>query len=280
MYPIIQVFSFTIGTYGVCCTVGIVLAVLLSLWNIRRTKFNRYDLIEAEVFILIGALLGAKLLYLIVDFDSVAHMFREHGFNLHTLQGIIQGGFVFYGGFLGGLLAVFLYAKSQKKSLWLYLTPIAPCVPLAHAFGRVGCFMGGCCYGIPSEEFGIAFTNSLGAPNGVKLFPVQLLEAALLLILALVMQLYYSRTKHRHCTIYLYLFIYPVIRIITEQFRYDDAERGIFLGLSTSTWISIGIFVVGLIILLIDKKKGFPEPQIPEEDLIDSEEEEASPSKA
>lgn len=264
MYPIINIGPFTIGVYGVCCTLGIVLAGLLALHNGKRSKINSYDLILCFTAILIGGFLGAKLLYLMVDFSSICEMFRNNGVNMETISAIVQGGFVFYGGFIGGLLGIFIFSRIMKVSPIHFITVIAPGVPLAHAFGRVGCFMAGCCYGIPSERFGIAFTDSLGAPNGVKLFPVQLLEAGLLLILAFVMQAYISKSKHRHCNIYLYLFIYPVIRIFTERFRYDDTERGIFFGLSTSTWISIGIIAVGLVLLVIDIRKGLPEPVTPE----------------
>lgn len=264
MFPIINIGPFTIGTYGICCTIGIALAVLLALYNGKRPKINRYDLILCFTAILIGAFIGAKLLYLIVDFRSICEMFYNHGVNLETISAIMQGGFVFYGGFLGGVLGILIYSRILKVSPIHFITVIAPSVPLAHAFGRVGCFMAGCCYGVPSEKFGIAFTNSIGAPNGIKLFPVQLLEASLLLVLAVIMQFYISKSKHRHGNIYLYLFIYPIIRIFTERFRYDDAERGIYFGLSTSTWISIGIIAVGLILLILDVKKGFPEPVTPE----------------
>lgn len=261
MYPLIPIYNGFIGTYGICIAVGCAFALLLSLFNCKYSKLNRYDLIECAAFIFIGAVVGAKGLYLLVDFDSVVELFREQGVNSNTLLMSLQGGFVFYGGFIGGLIAIILYAKSQKKSVWLYLMTIAPAVPLAHAFGRIGCFMSGCCYGIPSEKFGIAFTQSLGAPNGIKLFPVQLLEAALLFLLAVIMQIYFSKTKRHHCVVYLYLFIYPIIRIITEQFRFD-AERGEYFGLSTSTWISIAIIAVGIILIILDRKKGFPEPII------------------
>ncbi|MBQ8296195.1 MAG: prolipoprotein diacylglyceryl transferase [Ruminococcus sp.] len=262
MYPLIRIHHGFIGTYGICIAVGCTFAVLLALFNCKYSKLNRYDLIECAAFIFIGAVVGAKGLYLLIEPDTVAALFRENGFNTDTLLTAVQGGFVFYGGFIGGLIAVILYALSQKKSVWLYLMTIAPAVPLAHAFGRIGCFMAGCCYGVPSERFGIAFTQAIGAPNGIKLFPVQLLESALLLILALIMQIYFCKTKHRHCVTFVYLFAYPVIRIITEQFRFDDSERGIYLGLSTSTWISIAIFAAGLVLLLLDRKKGFPEPVI------------------
>lgn len=264
MYPILNIGPFTIGVYGICCTLGIGLAALLALHNGKRSGINRYDLILCFTAILIGAFLGAKLLYLIVDFRSICEIFQNKGINMDTISAIVQGGFVFYGGFIGGLAGILIYSRILKVSPIHFLTVIAPSIPLAHAFGRVGCFMAGCCYGIPSEKFGIAFTNSIGAPNGIKLFPVQLLEASLLLVLAVIMQVYISKSKHRHCNIYLYLFIYPLIRIFTERFRYDDAERGIYLGLSTSTWISIGIIAAGFILLIIDIKKGLPEPVTPE----------------
>ncbi|MGN0630643.1 MAG: prolipoprotein diacylglyceryl transferase [Ruminococcus sp.] len=264
MYPILNIGPFTIGMYGVCCTLGIALACLAALSNGKRSKINSYNLIICFAAILIGGFLGAKLLYLIVDFRSICEMFRNSGVNMETISSIVQGGFVFYGGFIGGLLGILIFSHILKVSPIHFISVIAPGVPLAHAFGRVGCFMAGCCYGIPSEKYGIAFTQSIGAPNGIKLFPVQLLEASLLLVLALIMQTYYIKSKHRHCNMYIYLFIYPIIRIFTERFRYDDAERGIYFGLSTSTWISIGIIAAGVILLIIDIKKGMHEPVTPE----------------
>lgn len=265
MFPIVELGPFTIGMYGVCCTVGIALAILLAFRNSRFSRICFEDMIILAAVLLVGAFAGAKLLYLIVEADSIINMFRTQGVNKDTLMGLLQGGFVFYGGFIGGFIAALLFAVRSKIKPMLILTIIAPSIPLAHAFGRVGCFMAGCCYGFPSETCGIAFTQSLGAPNGIKLFPVQLLEAGLLLLLAIAMQLYFSKGKHRHCTVYIYLFVYPIIRIITERFRYDDSERGIYLGLSTSTWISIGIILAGIIMLVIDWKKGFPEPELPPE---------------
>lgn len=263
MFPILNIGPFTIGVYGICCTIGIVLAGLLSLHNAKSQKIDKYDMIICFASILIGAFIGAKLLYFIVDFQAIRQYFEQNGFNYETLSGMLQGGFVFYGGFIGGLLGILVFSGIRKVSPIHFITVITPSVPLAHAFGRVGCFMAGCCYGIPSEKFGVAFTNSIGAPNGIKLFPVQLLEAGLLLILAVICQIYFEKSKHRHCTVYFYIFLYPIIRIITENFRYDDAERGIFLCLSTSTWISIFIIVIGAILFIADIKKGLPEKSTP-----------------
>lgn len=270
MYPYIHIGQGGIGVYGLCIALGGILAGLLALFNCKYSKLNRYDMLEMITLLIVGAIVGAKLLFIVVSWDTIAAMFEAYGINNDTLLNVMQGGYVFYGGFIGGLLAIVLYSRSKyavRNNIHLihYLMTIAPVIPLAHAFGRIGCFMAGCCYGIPDERFGIAFTHSLGAPNGIKLFPVQLLESFLLFILAAVMQIYFAKSKHRHCVIYIYLLAYPVIRIITERFRYDNAERGIYFGLSTSTWISIAILAVGAVIMILDYKKNrFNEPPEPE----------------
>lgn len=270
MYPIIKLGAGEIGTYGLCIVIGGIFAAILALFNSKYSKLNKFDVFELCALIIAGAMIGAKLLYVVVGWDQIMDMFDRYGVNNETLLNLFKGGYVFYGGFFGGLAAILLYSRSryarcQKITSVHYLMTIAPAIPLAHAFGRIGCFMAGCCYGVPSEKYGIAFTNAIGGVNGVKLFPVQLLESALLFVLALIMEIWMIKSKRRHCVIYIYLLVYPVIRIITEQFRYDG-ERGIYFGLSTSTWISIAIFAAGAAAVIFDYKKNRlndpPEPQL------------------
>lgn len=93
--------------------------------------------------------------------------------------GLLRGGFVFYGGVFGGLLSLVLvcrYFRYDRDSMFMVITPA---LPLAHAFGRVGCTVAGCCYGIETDGIiSIVYHNSRYAPVGVRLFPVQLVEAA------------------------------------------------------------------------------------------------------
>ena len=149
-----------------------------------------------------------------------------------------------------------IYTYRQQQSLQCYLTCIAPAVPLAHAFGRIGCFFAGCCYGIPFDPpIGICLKNAISnAPKEIPLFPVQLLESILNLILALILQICFRKLQKKERVIPFYLSAYAVIRMVTEQFRYD-AERGIWLGLSTSEWISIGIFLCGIVTLFLQNHK-------------------------
>ncbi len=256
MYPILSVLGLSLGTYGICCVLGGIFAILLALHNAKQIQLARFSMLEACVFILFGGLLGAKLLYLLVSYSDIHQMFQTYGITWETVSSILEGGFVFYGGLIGGLAALAIYTHKQQQPMQRYLICIAPAVPLAHAFGRIGCFFAGCCYGIPFDPpIGICLKNAISnAPKDIPLFPVQLLESGLNLVLALVLQLCFRKLQKKERVIPFYLLAYAIIRMVTEQFRYD-AERGIWLGLSTSEWISIGIFICGLVLLFLQKYK-------------------------
>ena len=151
MYPIISLFGLSLGTYGICCVIGGALAIWLAIRNGKRFQQDRFAMLEACVWALIGGFLGAKLLYLLVSFSDIVEMFQTSGFNWDTISSLLEGGFVFYGGLLGGLAALLLYLHHFQLPYGVYLSSITPAVPLAHAFGRIGCFFAGCCYGIPYD---------------------------------------------------------------------------------------------------------------------------------
>jgi phosphatidylglycerol:prolipoprotein diacylglycerol transferase len=127
------------------------------------------------------------------------------------------------------------------------LDGLVPSVPLAHAFGRLGCFFAGCCYGVPSA-FGLEFNASELAPHGVKLLPVQLIEAGCNLLLFVLLLVLSRFCRRRGLLTGTYLAAYAVMRFVLEFFRYD-AERGVFWGLSTSQWISLLLLPAAVFIL-------------------------------
>lgn len=118
----------------------------------------------------------------------------------------IWGGSVFYGGLLGGILAgaVYLRRKGRPLDLWASLT--APAIPLFHVFGRVGCFLGGCCYGLPSAWGFVYRYSPVAEANGVSRFPVQLVEAAWNLVLFLLLARLQRRGRDRLLPLYLALY--------------------------------------------------------------------------
>ena len=148
---------------------------------------------------------------------------------------------------LGGILAGALYLRVKGRSLALWSNLTAPAIALFHTFGRIGCFLGGCCYGIPSA-WGVTYRHSpVVEANGISRFPVQLVEAAWNLILFLLLSRLLRQGKGR--LLPLYLALYAPARFLLEFLR-GDSYRGIFFGLSTSQWISLLLFPAALFFLL------------------------------
>lgn len=239
--------------------IGLVLSIVLVVLLAKKEKFEFFDFVLVVIVTLLSALVGAKLLFIIVSWSSIVELFKTHPF-MDSLMSIIQGGFVFYGGLLGGGLGLFIFTKCRKESLFKYSNMFTLALPLGHAFGRVGCFIAGCCYGMPYDGFlSFTYTNAMDAstPIGVPLLPIQLIEAvALFVLFAVLLFIYLKFPKKRNLVTTIYLVAYAVMRFTLEFFR-GDKERGLLLGLSTSQWISIAI-VVGVAIcvtLSIIKKR-------------------------
>lgn len=126
-----------------------------------------------------------------------------------------------------------------------FLNPIVPVLPLAHAFGRAGCFFAGCCYGVPTDGIlGVVYTHAIGgAPSGVSLLPIQLLEAGINLAICALLMLFTRHTRTKTFVLPVYVVCYGVARFCLEFYRYDYI-RGSLFGLSVSQWISaIGVFL-------------------------------------
>ena len=140
---------------------------------------------------------------------------------------------------------------------------VAVAIPLFHAFGRVGCFLGGCCYGVACDVGFTAHGNTLYPElNDVNRLPIQLIESGLNLILFFVLLVLYKKKKFQHRMVIVYFYIYPVIRFIDEFFRGDEI-RGFLFGLSTSQIISILLFTFAVIVTikdLVKKRKGEEKP--------------------
>lgn len=246
MFDSIVIFGLDIPLYGLFFYLGISLAAVVAVIIVRKRKIPLFDFVCSAVYACIGGLLGAKLLFVLVSIDQIIE------YNVPLLS-VIKGGFVFYGGLLGGLLGLWIYAKQFKESVTEYFDIYAIALPLGHAVGRVGCFFAGCCYGLPWEH-GYVYTETVGnTPIGIPLFPIQLAEAFFLLILFVIQLIALKKIHFNGINTYIYFFAYPILRFILEFFR-GDSERGTFVYLSTSQWISLIIIAI-VVILAVNKRK-------------------------
>lgn len=247
MYPFVG--NTKIPMYGLLFFLGIVLAAGICLLAYRKQKSMSFiDFVVGSVFAVVGALIGAKLLFIFVSLDLIVK------YELSFLQ-IMQSGFVFYGGLLGGAIGYFIYAKIYKLNILDFFDIVVVGLPLGQAIGRLGCFCAGCCYGAPTNsDFGVVFTNPLDAntPVGIKLYPTQLFESGycFVIFVALISICFLHERKKGQLT-YIYVTAYTICRFINEFFR-GDLERGMFLGLSTSQIVSIFLFIVTQTFLFIN----------------------------
>ena len=249
-----------IPTYALCMCLGMV----LSAWVATRLAKKRegvdaFGVIASGIYAVIGGLIGAKLLYIAVSWRSLFYVIEASGFGFSESLGfILRNGFVFYGGFIGGLIGLLIYIKQFKCNRMDYFTIYAVVLPLGHALGRIGCFCSGCCYGMEYDGvFAVKFPlyPSYEESPVVSRLPIQLFEAAGLLILfAVLVYLYYRCSKMPTLPLWTYLFVYPVFRFTLEFFRGDEA-RGGFLCFSTSQWISIGILAFSGVAFYFTQKK-------------------------
>lgn len=259
MYPYINVFGLELPVYGLVSVLGIIAAAAVGFVLAKKKAVDLYDLLITAVIGGLGLLVGAHLLYAITRAGDIASAFSLYSTFDSTWEFIkyildISSGMVFYGGLYGGLLAGYLWIRRKHHPIKIYGDIFAVVIPLFHAFGRVGCFFAGCCYGV-RWEYGICGRMlSSGVRESVCRFPVQLAEASLLLVLFLVLLLMFLKGKLQGRLLAFYLASYAVLRFVLEFFR-GDSIRGHFLYFSTSQWISLFTLIGVGIYLLLSRRK-------------------------
>jgi len=274
----IGTYLFKIGSFGVpamgaCVLVGTILAVLLS-WLLRKKSALDWngEFVDAIIAAVLLGFVGMKILYWIVTPDVFKTAFQNGVFQ--GILSLLMEGMVFYGGLIGGILGIALTARKKKKNFFEFTDLMAPCFCVAHAFGRIGCLLVGCCYGLETGEmsqFGLCTYNGACAVkylDGAMRLPVPLMETIFLLVLCAVLVLIYRKEKRLGTTTGWYLILYAIWRFVIEMFR-GDAARGKFGPLYTSQWISFVILLAGVLILVLARrwKKGEPFLVFREEDM-------------
>ena len=155
------------------------------------------------------------------------------------------------------MLAAILYCKKKKLIFLDYFDLAAPSIAMAQGFGRIGCFLAGCCYGKETDlPIGVVFPENSLAPAGVRLLPTQLMSSAGNFLIMAILLMAYPKRKRKGDTGFLYMLLYGVGRFLIEFLRNDD--RGAVGGLSTSQFISLFIVAAG-ILLMCNKKRALVE---------------------
>lgn len=250
---ILHIGNFVVHGYGLMIGIGFLLAIVMGTVRAKRLGMEDEAVIDIAILAGICGFAGAKLLFVIVEFPA---------FIKDPLSVLGSSGFVVYGGIIAGVVSAWIYCKVKKINFLQYFDLIMPEVALAQGFGRLGCFLAGCCYGKETHShFGVIFPAGSQAPAGVALIPTQLLSAAGDFLIVLLL-LWFSHkafvqlsntdeeTKTQKKVTFvtgdigcLYLCLYGMGRFLIEFLRGD--LRGAVGILSTSQFISVFIVALG-----------------------------------
>lgn len=226
--------------YGILAAVGF----LAGLWTASR-RAPRYGIAGETMadfgpWVIVGALVGARLWFVVSYWQE-----EFAGRPLWEIFNLRAGGLVFYGGLVGSTVATLLFVRRRKVPLWTFADAVAPSIALGHAFGRAGCLMNGCCYGLPTKLPWAIHLNDDPFLRGIGVHPTQIYEGVLLLALYGFLAWQYRRKQFAGQTFALYLLAYAPIRFCVEIFRGDYGDYR-FLGLKPGQAFSVVVFAAGI----------------------------------
>ena len=251
MHPILfRIGPFTLHTYGVFMAVAFLSGIGLSMREARRVGENPNKVLDLCFYVVIAAIVGARILYVLVTWP----VFRDDPLEVFRIW---HGGLVFYGGFIGAVVVALWYIRRQGLPLLKTLDIFAPSIAFGQFVARIGCFSAGCCYGkICDLPWAVTFTHPESlAPKGVPLHPTQLYISLNNLLIFLVLT-GIKRIKNYEGQVFcIYVLLYGVTRYILEYFRGD--ERGTVLNgmFSTSQFIGLIMAVIAIVMMFILRRR-------------------------
>ena len=268
--------DFSLHTYGLMMATAFVVAIWIAVRQARRTGQDPEDVMDISFWILISAMVGARVLFIFVNADQYWYACTdfEHfnatfdppepldGAHCFEVLKVWTGGLVFYGGFLGAVAAAVWYCRSHGLRFFRIADTLVPSVALGQCFGRLGCLAAGCCWGkacdlawgIHLPAHSMAWKGQLEsglidrfAETTVAIHPTQLYESLATLGIFTLLVLYRQRKRYHGQVLLMYLLVYPVTRSFIEVFRGDKERGALFhwgndglnavLGLPEGSWV-------------------------------------------
>lgn len=240
----IPIVGWTVHGYGAMLVLAFVSSTLLASWRARREGLDPEIIYDMAFWLFLGGLAGARIFYVI----------QYWGRDVDSLWEVVQfwkGGIVYYGGIIGGAFAFLVYRHLRPFPLRPLLDVLAPSIAVGTLFGRLGCFLNGCCFGDPcSLGWGVAFPQKsppwehhvllnwipASAAWSLPVHPTQLYSALDALILLGLLSAYYPLRRRDGEVMGVLMIAYPVTRFLIEYLRND--EGAFFAGLTISQTIS------------------------------------------
>jgi len=241
MYPIlIKVGPLSVHAYGFFIALAFLFGIWISYNYLKREGLDPNMVFDLAIFVLISAIIGARLFYVIGEWEQ----YRNAPIEIFMVQ---KGGLVFLGGFLLALLAVILYARFKNIPLLKLFDALAPGTALGYSIARIGCFLNGCCFGLPTKlPWGIVFPPVALASNyfpGEHLHPTQIYSLLSMLTVFVVLVWIYRKKKFDGQIFFWWLILYSIYRFLVEFLRFSPIH---WIGLTPSQWMVLFAFIYGV----------------------------------
>lgn len=231
-------FNIDFNFYGLIILLSLLIGLIFICFNAKELKFSKEDIFFLIIYLLIGMLLGAKY------YDYIVNIEKYESFNFLSI------GLSSYGAVIGLVIMVFVYSKQFKKDFISILNVIIPSLPLIYGLSKIACFISGCCYGIEYDGiFSVTYNYSHSAPNGISLFPIQIVESIVFIIIFVI---FYLKRKNMNKQKYIgYLFIVcGFFKFILDFFRHIHVYQLI----STNQLISLLFIIIGIVFVYYNRK--------------------------
>ena len=250
--------------YLICAAAGLVCSALLLFFLGKKVPHDRKDMFVCGLLAVFFMFAGAHVLFFLVGLPGFS---STYGSSIYDIQSLVtavlnaSSGMIFYGGLFGAIAGIILFCRIRKTPARPFLNAMCCTFPLMHAFGRVGCALGGCCYGIEYHGFcAMQYTADHINPGisdhiaDFPRFPVQPMEAVLELVICFLLVRIYLKTQDRYPLAAIYLFVYGIVRFLDEFLR-GDTIRGLWGPFSTSQWIALGCILGTCVYALVSRRK-------------------------
>lgn len=228
-------------SYGVMVAIGVVVGVIVVRYEAKRLGWRTDTILDLSLYLVIAGVIGSRVAYVIIEWEHFAG-------NPLKIFKIWEGGLSFYGTLIACLLVVIIFVKRKGYRLGALGDLLALGVAAGYPFGRIGCFLNGCCYGRPTDAaWAVAFPF-----DGVPRHPTQLYSIGFALIIFAVLWFSRRRKLFDGYLMWLYFMLYAAYRFIIDFWRVSPPGVG---GLTLGQAFSLVVFVVtGLVLGLTARK--------------------------
>lgn len=226
----------TVYSYGFMIALGIIVAFYVALKKSKKLGFDADKLSGLFMWVILASFIGGKIFFFLEDIQKYIN-------DPSKIGRAMQGGFVFYGSLIFAIPTIIWWLRREKVKVRPFLDVLAFAGPVVHSIGRIGCFLAGCCHGkVCDSPLGVTFSHpdSLANPLNTPLYPTQLFDIAVNLIILITVFVVERKQKFEGQLFLIYLMMYGVGRSIVELYRGDEARGFVFGGLlSHSQFIAL-----------------------------------------